>query len=76
MSMAKTACASIALLLAAFAVGAAEEKKAEVKSPEAAAQKWEFHGCAAIPVTNTAEKPTKEPILTLAKRLTEQAKTR
>ena len=76
MSKAKTACASIALLLAASTASAAEQKKAEVKSLEATAQKWEFHGCAAIPVTNTAEKPTKEPILTLAKRLTEQAKTR
>ena len=76
MSKAKTVCASIALVMAALAVEAGEQKKAQVKALEETAQKWEFHGCAAVPVTTSAEKTDKKPILQLAQQLKEQAKRR
>ena len=76
MSKAKTVCASIALLLAALAVNAGEQEKAQVKALEQSAQKWEFHGCAAIPVTPSAEKTVQKPILQLAQRPKDRAKKR
>lgn len=76
MSKAKTVCASIAILLAATAASATEQEKAQVKALAETTQKWEFHGCAAIPVSPSAAKTGKEPILQLAQRLKEQAKKR
>ncbi len=76
MSKAKTVCASVALFLAAAAANAGEQSTTQVKALEETAQKWEFHGCAAIPVTTPVAKTDKKPILQLAQRLKDQAKKR
>ncbi len=73
--------AGLACLLAA---GAAEAESTQTavkadgaKIEEKRAQKWEFHGCAAIPIIEEATaKSGKKPILKMARELKEAAKTR
>ncbi len=76
MSKVKTVCASIALMLmATMAMG--DQTTPVTKAEAKPVQKWEFHGCAAIPVSyKSAAKVDKELILNLALRLKEAAKTR
>ncbi len=76
MSKVKTVCASsVLMLMATVAMG--DQTTPATKAEAKPVQKWEFHGCAAIPVSDqSAAKGGKEPILNLALRLKEAAKTR
>lgn len=76
MSKVKTVCASIALMLIATTANAGQAKPG-ANSQAIPAQKWEFHGCAAIPVPDkSAAKAKNETAATLALRLKEAAKKR
>lgn len=73
--------AGLACLLATGAAGADNPQnvvKADgAKVEEKRAQKWEFHGCAAIPVIEEATaKSGKKPILKMAREMKEAAKNR
>ncbi len=53
------------------------EKAGKAKIEERRVQKWEFHGCAAIPIIAEATaKSGKKPILKMAREQTGAAKTR